>query len=560
MGLLAAILLAASLAAATPASAQVPAGADWREVYIRSADGTRVHLDVLTPEGLAAGARTPVVLHATPYGAHSGMATLEPDLLRRGPHPRAEFLDDRFDLFARGYSLVIADLRGFGGSEGCWDFGGPGEQADVFAAVEWAAAQPWSNGRVGMYGLSYDGFTGVMGLATAPRGLAAVALAAPVVSTYRTQYRNGVHYVYDYVAPPLYALFNMYPGSLQDSPEYHGAWLSGVRSECLTATQTEVLDPDPAAAWWRARDLAARAARSRVPTLLAQGFPDPAVKPDQLFSLLELTRRRPQSLWLGQWLHESPGDPAVIGRAGWVSLVKRFFEETLRGQTAPEPEPPVVVQEAPSGRWRAERVWPPLDAQHFAFALQPGGYRDMPGNSGEQAPLHSVGEPGPPALLTGRGTWTFTAPLAQEAHLAGEPSVTLRAAGPDGATAIALLYDVAPDGGALLVSRGASLLSGGRAAFELAHQDWRFAPGHRIGVLITGAADEWWQPLQRTGAQVDVTSGTLSLPLLSHSRTSFLDGERGARLGEKKPIQIAPETIADATVPLMWATKQRKLQ
>ena len=71
----------------------------------------------------------------------------------------------------RGYTWVQVDLRGFGGSSGCLDWGGPGEQADVKAAVEWAAKQPWSTGKVGMYGKSYDGVTGLIGIAQQPQGL-----------------------------------------------------------------------------------------------------------------------------------------------------------------------------------------------------------------------------------------------------------------------------------------------------------------------------------------------------------------------------------------------------
>ena len=70
----------------------------------------------------------------------------------------------------RGYTWVQVDLRGFGGSSGCLDWGGPGEQADVKAAVEWAATQPWSTGKVGMYGKSYDGVTGLIGIAQQPAG------------------------------------------------------------------------------------------------------------------------------------------------------------------------------------------------------------------------------------------------------------------------------------------------------------------------------------------------------------------------------------------------------
>ena len=74
-----------------------------------------------------------------------------------GPSERfQDFIDGSGLLKKRGYTFVMVDLRGFGGSTGCLDWSGPGEQADVVNAVTWAASRPWSNGKVGMYGKSYD--------------------------------------------------------------------------------------------------------------------------------------------------------------------------------------------------------------------------------------------------------------------------------------------------------------------------------------------------------------------------------------------------------------------
>ena len=86
----------------------------------------------------------------------------------------------------------MVDLRGFGGSTGCLDWGGPGEQSDVVAAVQWAAAQPWSTGKVGMYGKSYDGVTGLIGVNKQPTGLAAVVSQEPVYDLYRYLYGDGM--------------------------------------------------------------------------------------------------------------------------------------------------------------------------------------------------------------------------------------------------------------------------------------------------------------------------------------------------------------------------------
>jgi alpha/beta superfamily hydrolase len=62
------------------------------------------------------------------------------------------------------------DSRGYGSSGGCYDLGGSGEQADAKAAVEWAASQSWSTGKVGMWGKSYDAWTQVMAMATKAKG------------------------------------------------------------------------------------------------------------------------------------------------------------------------------------------------------------------------------------------------------------------------------------------------------------------------------------------------------------------------------------------------------
>src|SRR5206468_10819404 len=125
-------------------------------------------------------AKTPVTLPTRPYFSHSGQTgpagpaedtNYDPVGPPSGPSGRFYDFVNGAHLMDRGYTYVMVDLRGFGGSSGCLDWAGPGEQADVVNAVKWAAAQPWSTGHVGMYGKSYDGVTGLMGVALRPAGL-----------------------------------------------------------------------------------------------------------------------------------------------------------------------------------------------------------------------------------------------------------------------------------------------------------------------------------------------------------------------------------------------------
>ena len=102
---------------------------------------------------------------------------LYPVLLLRGPYDMNATLDKAPTLLRemarRGYVGVAQDVRGRFGSEG--EFVAlVNEHEDTFDAVEWCAAQGWSNGRVGMGGISYLGFTSYCAAVTKPRGLVAV--------------------------------------------------------------------------------------------------------------------------------------------------------------------------------------------------------------------------------------------------------------------------------------------------------------------------------------------------------------------------------------------------
>src|SRR4051812_18854679 len=182
-------MLACLFAAPVAGAAPVPPGANWTQATIDSADGVKLHADILRPAGVPAGKKVPVILSIGPYFNHSGQTgpagpaentSYDPLGPVSGPSDRFFDFVNGAKLMKRGYAYVMVDLRGFGGSSGCLDWGGPGEQSDVVAAVRWAASQSWSTGKVGMYGKSYDGVTGLIGVDHRPAGLAAVVAQEPV--------------------------------------------------------------------------------------------------------------------------------------------------------------------------------------------------------------------------------------------------------------------------------------------------------------------------------------------------------------------------------------------
>ncbi len=96
-----------------------------------------------------------------------------PTLLQRTPYDRKGATMDAMYLAGRGYTVVLQDTRGRFGSEGEF-YPFRHEAQDGYDTIEWAAAQPWSNGKVGMFGGSYVGATQMLAATTKPPHLVAV--------------------------------------------------------------------------------------------------------------------------------------------------------------------------------------------------------------------------------------------------------------------------------------------------------------------------------------------------------------------------------------------------
>src|SRR3954454_6287876 len=247
-------LVAAALALPSAASAYVPKDATWSEQYISAPNGDVLHADVLRPKGLPADAKTPVIITVSPYTGHSNQTGTDYDPNATGPSARWQDFEDGADPFAKGYTYVIVDLPGFGGSSGCTDWGGPEEQAAVKNAVEWAAGQPWSTGKVGMYGKSYDGWTGLMALAQQPKGLSAVVAQEPVYSGYKYEYMNGVRFSTSALEGPLFDAINATPGSTNDTPQYQTN-SAPITPWCYGTNAGLQQQDDPESGYWKVRDL-----------------------------------------------------------------------------------------------------------------------------------------------------------------------------------------------------------------------------------------------------------------------------------------------------------------
>ena len=543
---------AAALSAvlAVPATAdEVPAGYSFSHAWFDSTDGTQLHTGVFLPADLKPGERVPVILTSTPYTAPNGGATAAGN--SSGPVIRFPELFEHPRFQAGRYAYLQVDVRGFGGSGGCFGYYLPPEVADIKVAVEWAASQPWSTGKVGLWGKSYDAAQEVLALAAKPKGLAAAVIQAPGLSAYTALWMNGVHYATGrYATTAVYTADDVGPvqnGETLTDVQYAEATAAGLTANPTCRTDALVsmnVDGDRDGAFWKGKEPYLGAKGSTVPTLWAHGFYDANTKPVHLDVWSSL--KGPKQAWFGQFTHLR-GHEAGVGREGFLDESFRWLDRYVRGLKVAKDAAVTVQSGNGEGRWRHEAAWPPADAKAWAVPLREGSYDDVPGNNGEGA-------------QAGQGHWSVTPVLAHAAHLAGEVKVSAKVSTTlPGAQLVAHVYDIDPEGSARLATRGAFRLEGTgeqTASFALYPQDWVFEKGHRIGVHLSAADTDWFAP-PTTGQPVTVVGGSTSFPLLRVARTRFVEGGESDGMGVT-PFTVPAATLTEATVGGQPPKQQRR--
>jgi putative CocE/NonD family hydrolase len=551
--------------------------ADWSEEWIESpssAGDATLHADVLRPKGYTDADKTPVILAIGPYFGHSGQTgavgpaqgtDYDPVGPNEGPSERFQDLIEGSGLLNKGYSFVMVDLRGFGGSNGCLDWSGPGEQADVVNAVEWAASRPWSTGKVGMYGKSYDALTGLIGVNHRPEGLAAVVAQEPVYDDYRYLYGDGMRRLNSVATPALYDGIAATPGPLSDTPEYNQSSLND--PACLAQNwAAQAGDDDHDSEFWQERNLIPGATGSDVPLFLVQGLTENNTVGDGMQEYLE-NHTGPERGWLGPWEHVRGNETCAesdsstgcddsnvgrlkMGREGFFDEVMRFYDQHLKGVTPAVQDPPFAVQ-TNDGQWRAEEQWPPADMRTYTTPLKAGSYVDHAQSVGTGWDAYSSyatdtgTTPDDPTVQS--GVWTVSTPLPQDVHIAGQPTaaIDVTTTVPD-ANLVVDLYQLSEDEngnwtGPLVTRQGHLVREPGDSTIPLTlwSADWKLSAGDRIAVRVTDNNQDWFMLARPSGQSVEVRGGSITLPFLQHERTQTIAGEPGVQLAPYLETEIA---------------------
>jgi uncharacterized protein len=162
-----------------------------KDVYVALRDGIKLCTDIFRPD--VEGKKFPALVAWSSYGKVEQSH-------KRDPIPAgALFLDHSIevpdiDFFtARGYSIIIPDIRGVGKSEGEWHgMWSPQEQIDLYDLIEWVARQPWCDGNVGMTGVSYFGIVQPLAATQQPPHLKAIMPWCTFPDLYHMAYSGGI--------------------------------------------------------------------------------------------------------------------------------------------------------------------------------------------------------------------------------------------------------------------------------------------------------------------------------------------------------------------------------
>lgn len=354
-----------------------------RDVMVEMRDGVRLATDVYRPDD---GQRHPVLVNGHPYDNDHFLAMHE---LLFSPLVGAQ----------RGYVVVVQEARGRAGSEGTWR---PYTKVreDAYDLVEWAAAQPWSDGNVGLYGACALGWTAVQGAVAAPPHLkAAFAYMTATDYTAGWTYSNGalelgfqMSWVWTILARDTVSRLGLSAEAQQEAlrkiSEASGDMVGSARflplvdfppfQDGAAPYWREWLSHPSYDAFWREADAVAQADRVNVPVLHMSSWYDTCLRGHLDFAAA-LTQRSDPSvrdqhrLLLGPWDHSAYynkrashagqrdfGPDAITGPETLAGIAFAWFDHYLRG--APKkflPENGVVYYQMGENVWKEAQSWPP---------------------------------------------------------------------------------------------------------------------------------------------------------------------------------------------------------
>ena len=382
-----------------------------RNVIIAMRDGVDLAADVYLPaeNGKAISDKLPAILVRTTYSKEKAGRSID------------------HEFFARsGYAVVIQDVRGRYKSEGSY-YHGIHETDDGFDTLEWIAAQPWSDGKVGMTGISYlAAVQCAAAISGSPHLTSILHIKAPS-DYYQHGFRHGGAFL-NYSVPIAFMFAStgkeaaadpVLSRSLNTAFENGPEWLSRMPLEKgqtplkgVPGDESFLIDvmrhADYDEFWkrvplWQPKEYVDQYAD--VPGLYIGGWYD-IYQEDRFFPLLAGRKSRPARLMMGPWTHldfdcvsgdADFGPEAAMSPEEFNALQLCWMDQTLKGEdTGILDEPPVKIfvmgggdgrksaegRLKHGGKWRFENGWPLARTRYTQYYFQENGVLSLsePGN------------------------------------------------------------------------------------------------------------------------------------------------------------------------------------
>lgn len=469
-------------------------------------DGVRLSATLYMPDGAKSSEKLPAILEYQPYRKDDAMAARDYGI---------------YSYFARrGFVCARVDIRGFGTSEGIptdREYSEQ-EQADGLQIISWLAHQPWSNGNVGMMGISWSGFNSLQMAMRNPPELKAIL----AVDATAELFHDDIHYIDGMMHIDEFELnMDMAPGET-GAPDYTlDEKVLGPRFDAPPWSLLYLKHQHDGTFW---RSPVRPLSQIKVPSFLIGGMLDGYR--DTIPAMLEQTKA-PIKAIVGPWNHTFPHDAVPGPQIEWRDQAVRWWDYWLKARDngiLQDPKlviymqhwhPPDPALDNIPGEWRREDSWPPPESKNTPLFLQPN---HTLASSPADSDIHQLKYV--PSIGVEAGFWwgellndqrpidAFSlvydsAPVNGEFAILGRPRLLLRAS----ATApladwFVRLSDVAPDGTVTQIS-GAGLNGAQRESMSEPHDlepgkiypldielhltSWVFPEGHRIRVAISNA-------------------------------------------------------------------------
>ncbi len=370
-----------------------------REVKIPMRDGVKLHTVIVVPKGAK---NAPMLLTRTPYNASKRTQRTEsPYMLATLPMGDEVFVRD-------GYIRVFQDVRGKYKSEGDYVMTRPvrgplnrtstDHVTDAWDTIDWLVKNvAESNGRVGMLGSSYEGFTVVMALLEPHPALKVAAPESPMVDGWMGD--DWFHYGafrqnnFDYTMGQTVRAGegeSIVRGTPDDYEEYRRSGSAGAYARLHGLDQLpwaqKMMEHAGYDAFWQgqALDRAVAAKPSMVPTMWVQGLWDQEDMWGAIHSWLALKEKGQADhnyLVMGPWRHSQvnyegynvgplrwDGDTALQFRR---DVLKPFFDQYLKAGAPKADTPPVFIYNTGENHWDRLKDWPGACEAKCAAPLQP---------------------------------------------------------------------------------------------------------------------------------------------------------------------------------------------